>query len=87
MASVLNYFEVFYEKYEQTKNLALLKTDYEERLINCGKQVQVLDPAGVYEGTAQGITEEGKLIVVKEDGSKIQVDSGEVSVRGLYGYV
>lgn len=87
IASVLNHFEVFYEKYEQTRNLALLKEDYEELLINRGKQVQVLDPAGAYEGIAKGITEEGKLIVVKEDGSKIQVDSGEVSVRGLYGYV
>ncbi len=86
-ASVLKYFELFYQQYEQTQNLALLKEGYEQLLINQGKRVQVLDPNGVYEGIAKGITEEGKLIVVKDDGIETCVDSGEVSVRGLYGYV
>ena len=87
IASVLQYFELFYQQYEQTQNLTLLKERYEQLLINRGNPVQVLDPSGAYEGIARGITAEGKLIVVKEDGSEINVDSGEVSVRGLYGYV
>ena len=48
--------------------------------------VRVLDPAGEYTGTALGITETGELIV-EHDGREVFVNAGEVSVRGLYGYV
>ena len=47
----------------------------------------VLDPKGQYEGTALGIDNEGSLLVKKKDGTVASVISGEVSVRGIYGYV
>ena len=49
--------------------------------------MRVLDPAGEYTGISRGINERGELIVEKENGEKVQVYAGEVSVRGLYGYV
>ena len=52
-----------------------------------GAQVRVLDPGGEYTGISEGIDNRGELIVVKENGEKIPVYAGEVSVRGLYGYV
>ena len=60
---------------------------YEAHLINLGKQVRVLDPKGEYSGTAKGINEQGELLVQTEDGTVRTVYAGEVSVRGLYGYV
>jgi BirA family transcriptional regulator, biotin operon repressor / biotin---[acetyl-CoA-carboxylase] ligase len=48
--------------------------------------VKVLDPAGAYEGTARGINARGELLVERE-GELVLVSSGEVSVRGIYGYV
>ena len=50
------------------------------------KKVTVLDPAGSYNAVAEGITDTGELVVVKEDGSRENVYAGEVSVRGVYGY-
>ena len=48
----------------------------------------MLDPKGAYEGTARGINENGELLVErKSDGELVQVYAGEVSVRGIYGYV
>ena len=47
----------------------------------------MLDPAGEYTGISHGINTTGELIVEKEDGSIVNVYAGEVSVRGLYGYV
>ena len=47
----------------------------------------MLDPAGEYTGISRGITETGELIVEKESGERTLVYAGEVSVRGLYGYV
>lgn len=36
---------------------------------------------------AKGITKEGHLRIVNQDGVEEEVMSGEVSVRGIYGYV
>jgi BirA family biotin operon repressor/biotin-[acetyl-CoA-carboxylase] ligase len=46
-----------------------------------------LNPKGEYEGTSLGIDAQGNLLVQKKDDSIVKVDSGEVSVRGVYGYV
>ena len=60
---------------------------YNTLLVNREVAVRVLDPRGEYEGIAHGINEKGELIVEKEDGSVENVYAGEVSVRGIYGYV
>ena len=60
---------------------------YHARLANLHKKVQVLDPKGAYQGLALGINDKGELIVRKEDGTQVAVYAGEVSVRGLFGYV
>lgn len=87
IVSTMKYFEKFYEQYEQTADLSLLKDKYESMLVNKGKEVQVLDPQAPYQGVAKGIHADGNLIVVCKDGTEKCVFSGEVSVRGLYGYV
>ena len=55
--------------------------------MNREKKVRVLDPKGEYEGIARSINEKGELLVEKEDGEIVAVYAGEVSVRGIYGYV
>ena len=87
IAAILKYFERFFESYKKTQDLRLLRDDYEAMLANKGKEVLVLDPQGSYTGIAKGITDSGNLVVMCEDRSEKEVYSGEVSVRGLYGYV
>ena len=87
IASVMECFENYYEIYEQTEDLALLKEQYESMLANKNREVNVLDPKEPYKGTAKGINSAGNLIVVCEDGTEKEVYSGEVSVGGIYGYV
>lgn len=79
-------FKVYYEQFLQTQDLSFFKKEYEEALINKEEQVKVLDPLGEYTGVAKGITNAGELIVDTE-GKMKYVSSGEVSVRGIYGYV
>ena len=55
-------------------------------LVNMNKNVRVLDPKEPFEGKAMGINERGELIVDTWESRKL-VSSGEVSVRGIYGYV
>ena len=87
IAAILKYFEQFYTSYEKTQDLTMLREAYESMLANKDREVQVLDPVAAYPGIARGITNGGNLIVECEDGTKREVYSGEVSVRGLYGYV
>ena len=49
--------------------------------------MRVLEPGREWSGRALGITDTGELIVETEDGEIRVVGSGEVSVRGVYGYV
>ena len=70
----------------ETEDLQNMKAEYENLLANKNNIVKVLDPNGEYEGIAKGITNTGELIVETEQGI-CEVTSGEVSVRGIYGYV
>ena len=79
-------FECCYDVFLQTEDLQGLKEEYENLLANKNAAVKVLDPKGEYEGTAKGITNIGELLVETEQGI-CKVSSGEVSVRGIYGYV
>lgn len=85
--AIMDYFEYYYEMFLQSGDLSDIVGMYDSYLINKDAKVKVLDPKGEYEGTAEGINDFGELIVQKDDGSYARVDSGEVSVRGIYGYV
>ena len=82
----LEAFEQLYAIYLETEDLSNLQEAYDALLVNRGRQVRVLDPKEPFEGEAVGITKKGELIVDTE-GKKRLVSSGEVSVRGIYGYV
>lgn len=60
---------------------------YNACLVNKDREVCVLDPKGEYRGIARGINQEGELLVELSDGTINAVYAGEVSVRGIYGYV
>lgn len=87
VAAIMSAFEEDYDRFVQTESMALLKTSYNQMLVNLDREVCVLDPAGEYRGVARGITDSGELIVELPDGSSREVFAGEVSVRGIYGYV
>ena len=79
-------FERYYNVFMETQDMAKLQEEYNQLLVNCGEKVKVLGAREEYEGTAQGITARGELIVDTWEARKL-VASGEVSVRGVYGYV
>ena len=87
IARVMHYFEQEYEIFQKTYDLSGLVDTYNKYLLNREKKVRVLDPKGEYEGIARSINEKGELLVEKEDGEIVAVYAGEVSVRGIYGYV
>ena len=87
IAACMKHFEDNFEKYTKTQDLSEMKESYEKRLLNIGKQVRILDPKGEYEAVAEGVSDDGALLIKLPDGKREAINAGEVSVRGLYGYV
>ncbi len=87
IAEVMNEFGPLLERFEKECDLGFVRALYLDRLVNAGKKVKVLSPSGDYEAFARGINENGELLVETPDGIIHEINSGEVSVRGVYGYV
>lgn len=58
---------------------------YRSACVTLGQRVRILGTNT--EGTAQNVDQQGGLVIALDNGQTVTVDSGEVSVRGLYGYV
>lgn len=87
LAEIMSAFEEYYETFIQTCDLRELQEEYNACLVNCGREVCVLDPKGEFRGIARGINSVGELLVELADGVITPIYAGEVSVRGIYGYV
>ncbi len=87
IAAVLKDWENLYSRFLLTADLTYLQADYQRRLINVGREVKVLSDSGDYVGVSHGITNKGELIVETPDRKEHRITSGEVSVRGVYGYI
>ena len=60
---------------------------YRRDCITPGKEISILRADQVQHATALDINDDGALIVRFPDGQTETVNSGEVSIRGMYGYV
>lgn len=87
IAESMRRLEADYEAFLETEDLSAILQDYNTHLISMNKEVRVLDPKGEYTGISRGMDAQGELLVERADGEIVKVYAGEVSVRGLYGYV
>lgn len=69
-----------------TRKVALMD-EYRKTCVTLGQSISVLRGDGIRHGTALDIDEDGGLLVRFDDGSTQIVTSGEVSIRGMYGYL
>lgn len=60
---------------------------YRRDCITIGKEISVCTPTFVRHGTAIGVDDDGALLVAFPEGHTEAVNSGEVSIRGMYGYL
>lgn len=73
----------------ENQGFATLKEEYEAACLTLHNAVSVLDANGRerFCATAVSVDDEGNLIVRDDAGDCRAVNAGEVSVRGVYGYV
>ena len=84
---VMEDFERDYDAFVAAGDLTPLLESYNGILVNRDRRVRVLDPKGEWEGIARGINAGGELLVEDIEGGIQNIFAGEVSVRGIYGYV
>lgn len=86
IARILERFEYYYQQFLKKEDLAFIQDAYNARLVNRGQTVYVIDKEQTRSGQCRGIDETGCLVVLM-DGKEEHILSGEVSVRGVLGYV
>ena len=69
-----------------TEKEAILNS-YRVECVTVGKEISVLRGEDVRHGTALSVDDEGALVVAYPDGTRETVNAGEVSIRGMYGYL
>lgn len=85
IAKLLNEFEHYYTIFTKY-GLDAIMEEYRKKCITIGREVTVIYENGTVTGKAVTVNNVGTLAVDTENGI-INVTSGEVSVRGIYGYV
>ena len=87
IAAVMKHFEENYKIFMQTEDMSGLMEKYSSLLVNQGREVMIMEKDAEYKAYAEGINQKGELVVRREDGTVEKICAGEVSVRGVYGYV
>ena len=86
-ASVLSEFEEIYKVFVRDGSIRSFLDEYKSKSAVLEKEVILISKKEEIAGLAVDISEEGHLVVKLADGSCREVMSGEVSVRGIYGYI
>ena len=72
---------------ELLTNRTMIMNTYCSLCVTLGQDILIHRDDSKFPGKAIGIDDNGALIVLLPDGQKITVNSGEVSIRGMYGYI
>lgn len=86
-ADIMNNFEMFYDEF---KNEGSIKHSVElcrENSALLGEDIKIINAGKETKAKALDINDKGELVVKYEDGKIGNIIAGEVSTRGLYGYV
>jgi BirA family biotin operon repressor/biotin-[acetyl-CoA-carboxylase] ligase len=87
LANILNEFEELYIPFKDKGNISESINICRENCALIGKEVKIIKGEKIKIGRALDINEDGQLVIEFKDGVVENVFSGEVSVRGLDGYI
>ncbi len=82
---IIRALDRMYHDFPQNKTLYLER--YRADCLTTGKYVQLITPTSRQEAYAVEIDDQFRLVVDLPDGTRKTLSAGEVSVRGMYGYV
>ncbi len=82
---LLEKFEKYYEIFLK-EGITNILNKYSEMCVTLNREIIILNKGEKTEEVAIGINHKGELMRKKQDGTTQSVNSGEVSVRGIYNY-
>ena len=86
MVTTRIWFYILYYSLFLKQGFSSLIDEYSSLCITIGREVEIITPSEKYTAKAIGITSEGELLIERE-GLTEKLNSGEVSVRGFFGYI
>ena len=86
-AAIYNELDKMYRDGHFVADKAEIIRQYKNDICILGKKVRVIKNGEEKILTAKDIGDDGQLVVEDENGKVYMINSGEVSVRGMYGYV
>lgn len=86
-AAIINNFESFYKTFIRTGSIKGFIREYKDKSAVLGKEVKIKSSNVELQGTVVDISDEGQLVLRLKNGELKEIISGEVSVRGLHGYI
>lgn len=87
LSKLLNNFEILYKEFVDENKFNKVIDICKRKSILLGSSVNIINGNKITRAKAIDIDEDGELVVEYEDKTIGKVISGEVSVRGIYGYV
>lgn len=87
IADILNSFEYMYESLTQPGGFDRLRMQYRDLCLTLGRRVRISGVNEEFEAIAKDISDDCALVVELDDGTKREILSGDVSVRGIAGYI
>jgi BirA family biotin operon repressor/biotin-[acetyl-CoA-carboxylase] ligase len=87
LSSMLRFFESYYEEFIRDKTLDSMIKAYNGLCVNVGKELSVIEKESKRTVYGVEVASDGALIVKNQDNTLSKIHAGEVSVRGLYGYI
>ena len=81
---LLSELSEYYERFIQD-GIDSFIDEYKELCLNIGRAVTIHEQDAVYEATCLDVTENGELLIEMVGGERRVLNSGEVSVKGIYG--
>ena len=85
--SIVKSFNRYYDNFIREGTFRAFMDEYNSLTVNVGRRVKIIEPGNEYEADSLGVNEDGELIVRLDNGEIRSIRSGEVSVRGVYGYI
>lgn len=84
---IIRVFDPLYETFLQEKSLRCMISQYNERCVNINQELKLISTRGETFGRGIAVDDQGALIIENQMGDRQTLVAGEVSVRGLYGYI
>lgn len=86
IAEIINRFDEIYDKILNNEKQSVIDL-YRKYSVTVGRRLRFISGNKEFEGDALDINEDGSLVIKKDDGTICSIISGEVSVRGIMGYL